>query len=64
VEILSDKKLSNTQRSGELRILFKPVVPDEFIFENSGRLNKGFTGYLKGSAGNQVTRNVQGQKVS
>jgi hypothetical protein len=29
VEILSYKKPSNTQRSGELRFYFMPVAPDE-----------------------------------
>jgi hypothetical protein len=36
-----------------------PVVPDGFTIL-IWALNKGFTGYLKGSAGHQVTRNVLG----
>jgi hypothetical protein len=59
VEILSDEKPSNTQRSGELRFYFMPVVLGEFMLI-IWALNKGFTGYLKGSAGCQVTRNVLG----
>jgi hypothetical protein len=35
------------------------AVPDEFILI-IWALNKEFTGYLKGSVGNQVTRNVLG----
>jgi hypothetical protein len=35
------------------------AVPDEFILI-IWALNKEFTGYLKGSAGHQVTRNVLG----
>jgi hypothetical protein len=48
VEILTDEKPRDIRRSGELRwicILY---------------LDKGFKGYLKGSAGHQVTRNVLG----
>jgi hypothetical protein len=59
VEILSDEKPSNTQRNGELRFYFMPAVPDEFIFI-IWALNKRFMGYLKDSAGHQVTRNVLG----
>jgi hypothetical protein len=59
VEILSDEKPSDTQRSGEHRFYFMPVVPDGFTIL-IWALNKGFTGYLKGSAGHQVTRNVLG----
>jgi hypothetical protein len=46
VEILSDKKQSDTWRSGELRFYFTPADPDEFIFI-IWALNKEFTGYLK-----------------
>jgi hypothetical protein len=35
------------------------VVPEEFIL-TIWLLSKGFTGYLKGSVGHQVTRNVLG----
>jgi hypothetical protein len=59
VEILSDKKPSNTRRSGELRYYFTLVVSDEFILI-IWAWNKEFTGYLKDSAGHQVTRNVLG----
>jgi hypothetical protein len=59
VQILSDEKPSNTQRSGELRFYFIPAVPDEFILIIWAK-NIEFTGYLKGSAGHQVTRNVLG----
>jgi hypothetical protein len=59
VEILSNEKLNDTWRSGEFRFYFTPVVPDEFILI-IWALNKEFTGYLKGSAGHQVTRNVLG----
>jgi hypothetical protein len=43
----------------ELRFYFTPAVPDELILI-IWALNKEFTGYLKGSAGHQVTRNVLG----
>jgi hypothetical protein len=56
---LPDKKPRDIQRSGELRFYFMPVVPDEFILI-IWTLSKEFTGYLKGSAGHQVTRNVLG----
>jgi hypothetical protein len=59
VEILSDKKPSDTQRSGELRFYFMLEVQNQFILK-IWVLNKGFTGYLKGSAGHQVTRNGLG----
>jgi hypothetical protein len=59
VEILSDEKPSGTQRSGELRFYSMPAVPVGFTLV-MWALNKGFTGYLKGSAGHQVTRNVLG----
>jgi hypothetical protein len=59
VEILPGEKPRDTQRSGELRFYFMPVVPDEFILI-IWVLSKEFTGYLKGSAGHQVTRNVIG----
>jgi hypothetical protein len=58
VEILSNKKSSDTQRSGELRFYFMPAVP--YGFTLIWALNKGFTGYLKASAGHQVARNVLG----
>jgi hypothetical protein len=50
VEILSDEKPSDTQRNGELRFYFMPVVPDELTLKISGAPNKEFIGYLKGSA--------------
>jgi hypothetical protein len=59
VKILSDEKPSNTPRSGELRFYFTPAVPNGFMLL-IWALNKGFTGYLKGSAGHQVRRNVLG----
>jgi hypothetical protein len=59
VEILSDERASDTRRSGELRFYFTPAVPDEFILI-IWALNKGFTGYLEGSAGRHVKRNVLG----
>jgi hypothetical protein len=58
-EILSDEKPSDTWRNGELRFYFMLAVPDEFILI-IWALNKVFTRYLKGSAGQQVTRNVLG----
>jgi hypothetical protein len=58
-EILTDKKPSNTRRSRELRFYFTPVIPDGFILL-IWALSKGFTGYLKGSAGHQFTKNVLG----
>jgi hypothetical protein len=36
VEIMSDKKPSDTQRSGELRVYFMPVVPDELTLKILG----------------------------
>jgi hypothetical protein len=36
VEILPDKKLSNTQRSGELRFYFMLAVPDELTLKILG----------------------------
>jgi hypothetical protein len=59
VEILSDEKPSDIWRSRELTFHFTQVIPDEFILI-IWALNKEFTGYLKGSAGHQVTRNVLG----
>jgi hypothetical protein len=43
VEILSDEKSSDTQRSGDLRFYFTLAVPDDFILV-IWTLNKGFTG--------------------
>jgi hypothetical protein len=59
VEILTDEKPSDTRRSGELRFYLMPAVPDGFTLL-IWALSKGFTGYLKVSAGHQVTRNVLG----
>jgi hypothetical protein len=59
VEILSDKKPGDTWRSGELRFYFMPVVPEEFMLI-TWAWNKEFTGYLRGSTGHQVIRNVLG----
>jgi hypothetical protein len=59
VEILSDEKPRDTWRSGELRFYFMLAVPDGFILIIWAQ-NKKFIGYLKGSAGHQVTRNVLG----
>jgi hypothetical protein len=59
VQIFSDEKPSDTRRSGGLRFYFTPAVPDGFTLL-IWALNKGFTGYLKGSAGHQVIRNVLG----
>jgi hypothetical protein len=56
---LSDEKPSDTQRNGELRVYFMPAAPDEFALEILGAQTE-FTGYLKGSAEHQVTRNVLG----
>jgi hypothetical protein len=47
VEILSDEKPSNTQRSGELRFYFMPVVPEEFILIILGP-EQWIRGILKG----------------
>jgi hypothetical protein len=52
---LTDEKPSNTRRSGELRFYFTPAGSDVYLVL---ALSKGVTGYLKGSAGHQVTRNV------
>jgi hypothetical protein len=57
VEILSDKKPSNTQRSGELKFILchqsQMSSHSEFW-----ALNKEFTRYLKGNAEHHITRNV------
>jgi hypothetical protein len=47
MEILSDKKPSNTQKIGELRFYFTPVVPDELTFKILG-LEQRIHGILKG----------------
>jgi hypothetical protein len=57
VEILSDEKSSDTQRSGEHRFCFMSQVSSHSKFW--APYNE-FTGFLKGSVGHQVTRNVLG----
>jgi hypothetical protein len=43
VEILTDEKPSDTQRSGELRFYFMPLGPDRFAYRIWAP-SKGFTG--------------------
>jgi hypothetical protein len=59
VEILTDEKPSDTRRSGELRFYFTLAGQDGFTY-HIWTFSKGLTGYLKGSAGHQVTRNMLG----
>jgi hypothetical protein len=61
VEILTDEKPSESQKSGELRFYFMPVVPDGFILL-IWALSKRFTGYLKGNAGHEKMLTVSSHK--
>jgi hypothetical protein len=59
VEILTDDKQATLREEENSQILFIPADPDVFT-HLIWVLSKGFTGYLKGSAGHQVTRNELG----
>jgi hypothetical protein len=59
VEILSNEKPSDTQRSGELRFYFMPVVPDELTLKILGpkqRIHRLFKGQCRASGYKECVR--------
>jgi hypothetical protein len=59
VEILSDKKPSNTQRKGEVRFSFIPTDSDKFILETLGskqRIHRILKGQSRASGYKECVR--------